>query len=84
MKINLRIEFVSGESKEIVCSKFADMVKFENKFDQSVAVLESNPKLTHLLYIAWASETRTKGTTKEFDVWIDDIASVGASESDPK
>lgn len=83
MKINLRIEFVSGESKEIVCSA-ADMVKFENKFDQSVAVLESNPKLTHLLYIAWASETRTKGTTKEFDVWIDDIASVGASESDPK
>lgn len=83
MKINLRIEFVSGENKEIVCSA-ADMVKFENKFDQSVAVLESNPKLTHLLYIAWASETRTKGTTKEFDVWIDDIASVGASESDPK
>lgn len=83
MKINLRIEFVSGEEKEIVCSA-SDMVRFENKFDQSVAVLESNPKLTHLLFLAWASENRTKGTTKEFDVWIDDVASVKPSESDPK
>ncbi len=83
MKINLRIEFVSGEEKEIVCSA-SDMVRFENKFDQSVAVLEANPKLTHLLFLAWASETRTKGTTKEFDVWIDDVAGVKASEQDPK
>ena len=60
------------------------MVRFETKFDQSVAVLESNPKLTHLLFLAWASETRTKGTTKEFDVWIDDVVSVKPSESDPK
>lgn len=83
MKINLRIEFVSGEDKEIVCSA-SDMVKFENKFDLSVAVLESNPKLTYLLFLAWASETRTKSTTKEFDIWVDDVVSVGASESDPK
>ncbi len=83
MKINLRIEFVSGEEKEITCSA-SDMVRFETKFDQSVAVLESNPKLTHLLFLAWASENRTKGTTKEFDVWIDDVANVKPSEADPK
>jgi len=83
MKINLRIEFVSGEEKEITCSA-SDMVRFETKFDQSVAVLESNPKLTHLLFLAWASENRTKGTTKEFDVWIDDVVSVKPSEADPK
>lgn len=83
MKINLRIEFVSGEEKEITCSA-SDMVRFENKFDLSVAVLESNPKLTHLLFLAWASETRTKGTTKEFDAWIDDVVNVKASELDPK
>lgn len=83
MKINLRIEFVSGEEKEITCSA-SDMVRFETKFDQSVAVLESNPKLTHLLFLAWASENRTKGTTKEFDIWIDDVVSVKPSEADPK
>ena len=83
MKINLRIEFVSGEEKEITCSA-ADIVRFENKFDLSVAVLESNVKLTHLLFLAWSSEVRSKSTTKEFDVWIDDVASIKASETDPK
>ena len=83
MKINLRIEFVSGEEKEITCSA-ADIVRFESKFDLSVAVLESNVKLTHLLFLAWSSEVRSKSTTKEFDVWIDDVASIKASETDPK
>jgi hypothetical protein len=83
LKINLRIEFVSGEEKEITCSA-ADIVRFENKFDLSVAVLESNVKLTHLLFLAWSSEVRSKSTTKEFDVWIDDVASIKASETDPK
>ena len=83
MKINLRIEFVSGEEKEITCSA-SDMVKFESKFDLSVAVLEENVKLTHLLYLAYLSEFRTKSTVKEFDDWIDDVASIKASENNPK
>jgi hypothetical protein len=83
LKINLRIEFVSGEEKEITCSA-ADIVKFETEFDLSVAVLESNVKLTHLLFLAWSSEVRSKSTTKEFTVWVDDVASIKASETDPK
>ena len=83
MKVNLRLVFVSGESKEITCTA-SDMVKFEDKFDLSVAILESNPKLTYLLYLAWLSEVRTKSTAKEFDVWVDDIEVVAASELDPK
>lgn len=83
MKLNLRIEFVSGEEKEITCSA-SDIVKFESKFDLSVAVLEANVKLTHLLFLAWSSESRTKSTTKEFDIWVDDVASIKASELDPK
>jgi hypothetical protein len=83
LKINLRIEFVSGEEKEVSCSA-ADIVKFETKYDLSVAVLESNVKLTYLLFLAWSAEVRTKSTTKEFDVWVDDVASIKASETDPK
>jgi hypothetical protein len=83
LKLNLRIEFVSGEEKEIICSA-SDIVKFESKFDLSVAVLEANVKLTHLLFLAWSSESRTKSTTKEFDIWVDDVASIKASELDPK
>lgn len=83
MKINLRIEFVSGEEKEVSCSA-ADIVKFETKYDLSVAVLESNVKLTYLLFLAWSAEVRTKSTTKEFDVWVDDVESIKASETNPK
>jgi hypothetical protein len=83
LKINLRIEFSSGESKEVVCSA-ADLVKLESKFDISIASLESNPKFTHLCFLAWSSETRSKATDKDFDAWMEGIASVGASDKDPK
>lgn len=83
MKINLRIEFLSGETKEVTCSA-ADLVKLESKFDISIASLESNPKFTHLCYMAWASEARGKFTDKDFDAWMETVASVGASDKDPK
>jgi hypothetical protein len=83
VKINLRIEFNSGETKEIVCQA-ADLVKFESKFDLSVANLEKNLKFTHLCFLAWASETRTKASALDFDSWMETIMSVGVSEKDPK
>jgi hypothetical protein len=83
MKINLRIELNTGESKEITCSA-ADLVAFETKYDISVTALESGVKYTHLLFLAWTSEKRRKETTKDFESWIEDVASVGASDSDPK
>jgi hypothetical protein len=83
VKINLRIEFNSGETKEIVCQA-ADLVKFESKFDLSVANLEKNLKFTHLCFLAWASETRTKASALDFDSWMETILSVGVSDKDPK
>ena len=84
MKINLRIEFLSNETKEITCSA-ADLVAFESKFDKSIASLESDLKITHLLFLAWHSEHRRKQTDKPFEVWIELVSSVGASEAnDPK
>lgn len=83
MKINLRIEFLSGESKQVTCSA-ADLVKFESKFDLSIATLESNLKYTHLCFLAWSSEFRTKSTTLNFDDWMETISSVGTSDKDPK
>jgi hypothetical protein len=84
MKINLRIDFLSGEAKEITCSA-ADLVAFESKFDKSIATLEADLKITHLLFLAWHSEHRRKQTDKDFDNWIELVNSVGASEAtDPK
>jgi hypothetical protein len=82
MKINLQITYSDkpSEPKQITCLA-SDMVKFESKFDISVADLDKNLKITHLLFLAWASETRSKGTTKTFEEWVDTVDSVEPAES---
>jgi hypothetical protein len=84
MKINLQVEYSDkpGEPKEVTCLA-SDMVKFETQFNLSIANLDKDLKITHLLFLAWASETRTKATAKTFDEWIDIVLSVSASD-DPK
>ncbi len=84
MKINLQLEFNDkpGEVKDISCLA-SDMVKFESKFDISIADLDKNLKVTHLLFLAWASESRTKATTATFEEWVDTIVSVSPTD-DPK
>ena len=84
MKINLQVEYSDkpGEPKEITCLA-SDMVKFESNFNISIANLEKDLKITHLLFLAWASETRTKATAEPFEKWVDGIESVSAAD-DPK
>jgi hypothetical protein len=84
MKINLRVEFSNkpGEPKEVTCLA-SDMVKFESNFNISIANLEKDLKITHLLFLAWASEARTKSTDKTFDEWVDEVEGISASD-DPK
>jgi hypothetical protein len=84
MKINLQVEYADkpGETKEVTCLA-SDMVKFESHFDISIANLEKDLKITHLLFLAWASEIRTKATAKTFDEWVDGVVSVNAAD-DPK
>lgn len=83
MKLNLRIEYISTGVKEVTCTA-SDLVAFETKFNLSVTKLGEETKLTHLLFLAWASEKRTKATALEFDSWIETVVTVGASELDPK
>jgi len=83
MKINLRIIFADGKTSEIVVNA-ADMVAFENKFDKSIAVLQSDYRLTYMAYLAWHSESRQKKTDLDFDTWLGTIENVTGSEEDPK
>jgi hypothetical protein len=83
LKITLRIEFTSGEEKTITAIA-GDMVSFEREFEISIAALEKEAKLTHLLYLAWASESRRKETAKEFADWVNDVAGITFGEEDPK
>jgi transcriptional regulator NrdR family protein len=84
MKINLRIEFLDGRSIDPVVVQMPEMLKFEEKFSVSVSVLEKEQKLTYIAFLAWASLFRQKVTDKTFDEFVETIASVSASEADPK
>jgi len=80
MQINLQTTFDDGTEK-VITAGAADLVAFEREFDLSVAKLQNEVKLTHLLYIAWHSESRNKSTTLEFEAWTNSIASIQASDS---
>jgi hypothetical protein len=79
MHIDLQLTYNDGNNK-LIRAAAADLVAFESKFDISVARLEQNVKLTHLLFLAWHSEKRTKSTGLEFEEWLDSIETIEASE----
>lgn len=83
MKINLQVTFEDGTKKEVVCNA-ADLVAFEDRYSLSIAALGTETKLSHLLFLAWHSEKRTGATKEDFDKWLEKVASVGDSASDPK
>lgn len=84
MKINLRIELLDGRTIDPVVVQMPEMLKFEEKFSVSVNILEKEQKLTYLVFLAWASLFRQKMTDKPFEEFTETVASVSASEADPK
>lgn len=83
MRINLRIEFADGTNRDVTALA-PDMVAFEEHFNLSITRLEEEIRLTHMMFLAWHSEFRTKKTGKEFNEWLEDVVSVAPSDADPK
>jgi hypothetical protein len=79
MQINLQTTFNDG-TKKLISATAADLVAFEAKYDLSVARLEKEVKLTHLLFLAWNSETRNKATALEFEAWVETVSGVEAEQ----
>jgi hypothetical protein len=80
MKIQLEIEYDSGNKQEVVCSA-PDIVKFEDHFNIAITKAASEMKLTHLLYLAHASLVRTKQTDLSFEKWTETVEGVGSFDS---
>lgn len=80
MQQNLDITFQDGTSRTVKAIA-ADFVAFESKFDLSIARLEKEIRLTHLLYLAWHCEQRTKTTALDFESWVETVDSVGLSDT---
>jgi hypothetical protein len=80
MKINLEIEYNSGDKVEVICSA-PDIVKFEDHFNIAISNAARDMRLTHLLFLAHASLTRTKQTDLDFDAWTQSVDGVGAVDA---
>lgn len=80
MQINLQIKFADQTEKTITATA-ADLIAFESEFNLSVAKLENEVRLTHLLFIAWHAEKRTKTTGLEFQPWVETVESIEAKET---
>lgn len=80
MHQNLDIVFQDGSTRTVKAIA-ADFVAFESKFDLSIARLEKEIRLTHLLFLAWHCEQRTKATALDFDAWIETVDSVGLADT---
>lgn len=80
MQINLQIKF-SDQTEKTITATAADLIAFESEFNLSVAKLENEVRLTHLLFIAWHAEKRTKTTGLEFQPWVETVESIEAKET---
>ena len=80
MNINLQVTF-NDETEKTITATAADLVAFETKFDLSVAQLEKQVKLTHLLFIAHNAERRSGDTKLDFEKWTETVQSIEASEA---
>lgn len=77
--IQLEIVYADGTTKD-VSAVAVDLMRFEAHFDMSVAGL-STPKLTHLFFLAYSVEKRTKATDLEFEPWVETIQVVREGSS---
>ena len=78
MNFSLKITFLDGTNRE-VSGIAADLVAFEAQFDLSVARLNQDMKITHLLWLGWHVLKRTGETKEGFDKWVESVEGVEAS-----
>jgi len=82
MNFTLNIHYIGKDEPTTATGIAADIVAFETKFDISMSKLQKDVKLTHLMFLAWHTEHRTKATGKAFEEWVNDVEMVTAA--DPK
>ncbi len=77
--IDLTVAYIDGTT-ETVSAVAADLIAFESHFDLSIARLEKDLRLTHLVFMAWHVLKRTKKTDEPFEVFAEKIAGVSQAE----
>jgi hypothetical protein len=78
--INLQIHYPEGVTKTVSALPI-DQVKFEEHFSIPLTALSDKPQVTHLYWLAWHSEKRTKSTDLDFDAWLETIEGLGEADA---
>jgi hypothetical protein len=81
MQTNLHLTYADGTTKNVLTNP-ADIVALESKFEISIARLGSDFKMSHIYFLAWHVEKRTKATELEFEAWLETLQ--GVETADPK
>jgi hypothetical protein len=81
MRLDLRITYADGSVVDTAATT-ADLVAFEEKWNRSVARLESELRLTDVCWLAWRSVTRQGKTTADFGAWLESIDGVELTDGE--
>ena len=81
--IALDITFADGTTKKVVAVA-ADLIAFETHFDKSVATLQTDYRLTYLVFIAWNALKRHGDVKSEFDDFVNTVLNIEASDDEKK
>lgn len=81
MKMHLRVSYLDGSAVDVTTTA-ADLIKFEERYDRSIARLEVEFRLTDLCFLAWHALQRTGRTAMSFDEWVNTIEAVSPGEGE--
>lgn len=81
MRLILTVTYTDESTADAVVSA-VDFVRFEEKFERSVAKFEKEMRFTDLCWLAWHSLKRRKKTDADFDAWLDTIDEVTFSDQE--
>ena len=81
MKIGVNVHLNDG-TKRLAVVAFADMVKYEDTFNVSMAKVEAEMKIRDLAWLAWHCEKRNKVTTLDFDTWLDSVENISVGDAE--
>jgi hypothetical protein len=70
--MKLSVTYLDGRSEEVTLTP-GDLIAFERKFDLSFAAVEKDPRMEHVVFLAWNGLRRTGRETRSFDEFIDDV-----------
>lgn len=79
MRMNLRVSYLDGSAVDTTTSA-ADLIKFEAKFDKSIAKMDTDLRYTDLAFLAYSSLARRGLAPLEFEQWAENVDAVSASE----